>query len=175
MNQEQNKPIKMIEEVGAISEEAWAKVNETTFNIHPDCKKLICEGTCKADCCGCVPMKERHWQQLKKLVRGKEFMLMPFRTPDGQKWVKAITPNYKCVFLNEENLCMIHKSPMRTSVCQVFGMSRTEPMLACPHINPDKKEMISQIADEKILQLANSGDAFAQNYVKRRNEAHENT
>lgn len=121
-----------------------------TFNTNPNCTELIKSGKCKADCCGCVPIPERYWQRLKKLVRDKEYKQMPFTTPNGQKWVAAVSKDLKCVFLDSECKCLIYKSPMKPPICNQYGLNSTETLLACPHINEDKKQLISDCADKKM-------------------------
>lgn len=104
------------------------------FNTDPNCTELIESGKCNADCCRPVPLPERYWQQLKKLVRCKSFKPVKFNFK-SQKMILAVTEDKRCVFLDEGKKCIIFKSPMRPPYCSQFGCNATEKELSCPHIN----------------------------------------
>ena len=127
------------------------------FNTNPNCVELIKSGKCNADCCGVVPILENYWKVLKKYAQTNDYKIFKFKY-NRDTYIKAITKNFKCVFLNSENLCVIHNHHLRSWVCKIFGTDEKQPLLACPHINEDKKDYISNCADTVIQKLANMGE-----------------
>ena len=123
------------------------------FNVNPNCNELICNGTCKADCCGIVPMLQSSWWVVKdKVNKERKYQLQKF-SQKGQTFVIPITEDFKCVFLNSENKCNIYNSPRRPNLCMLFGKVNNEPLLACPHINKDKMDLIVNKADKTMQEL----------------------
>ncbi len=137
------------------------------FNTNPDCLKLIKEGKCKADCCGCIPLNERYWRILKKHVQTDDYKIFKFKS-FGENMVKAVTKDFKCVFVKPDYTCAIHNSHLRSEVCKKFGQDATEPLLACPNINEDKKDFLAEYSDKKIKALALKADPAALEYLKRK-------
>ena len=137
------------------------------FNTHPNCVELIKQGKCKADCCGVVPIMENYWKILKKFAVRKDYKIFKFKYC-GDKFVKALTSDFKCVFLKDDFSCAIHNSNLRSDVCKKYGLDENEPLLACPHINEDKKDFISDYADNKLKQLAKMADPAAVEYLSRK-------
>ena len=133
------------------------------FNINPNCTELIESGKCQADCCGPVPMPERYWQQLKKLVRNKIINQVKFKFKT-QYMILPVTKDKKCVFLDENHKCRIYKSPMRPPLCSQFGCSQEEKLLKCPHINEDKEETCTK--DRLISKMQNLAQKIARNKSK---------
>ena len=138
-----------------------------TFNINPNCLELIKSGKCKADCCGVVPILEQYWKRLKKYAQTNDYTIFKFKYK-GDTFIKALTKNFKCVFLNSDNLCSIHDHHLRSEVCKIFGFNEKEPLLACPHINENKKDYISNYADDFIKKLANTGEPASIEYLNRK-------
>lgn len=136
------------------------------FNINPNCVELIKQGKCKADCCGVVPIYEPYWKRLKKYALTKDYEIFKFKY-QGETFVKALTKEFKCVFLSPDYKCAIHNSPLRSEVCKKYGLDDNEPLLACPHINEDKKDFISDYADNKIKELAKMADPAALELLSR--------
>ena len=137
------------------------------FNINPNCTEFIKSGVCNADCCGCVPMLEGYFKVLKKFIPSdKKYEKTTFKI-DGQKWVKALSPDFKCAFLDKNNFCTIHNSHLRPDVCKKYGSSKIEPLLACPHINEDKKQYISDVADKTLARLVDINDPIALEMLSR--------
>lgn len=129
------------------------KEKNEKFNTCPDCRKLIAEGKCKADCCGIVPFEDRIFQQIKKNAYEKDYEQKVIKNK-GQKFVIPISKDFKCIFLNREDCsCVIYNSPRKPDLCRQFGMSETEVLLACMHINPDKKNLIEGEANETLEQI----------------------
>ena len=121
------------------------------YNTNPDCAKLIAEGKCKADCCGIVPMEYHKFLQIKHLAYEKNFEVKKFKMR-GEQYCTPIAEDGKCVFLNRELYsCEIYNSPRKPDLCRQFGMSRTETLLACRHINPDLAQKIDDEA-EKVME-----------------------
>lgn len=137
------------------------------FNTNPNCIELIKQGKCKADCCGVVPILEQYWRILKKYAQTNDYKIFKFKH-NGNTYIKALTKDFKCVFLNSECLCSIHNSHLRSEICKIYGYDNKEPLLACPHINEDKKDYIAQYADEKLIQLAKMADPAAVELLKRK-------
>lgn len=127
------------------------------FNTNPNCVELIKTGKCKADCCGVVPILENYWKVLKRHAQTNEYKIFKFKY-NRDTFIKALTKDFKCVFLNSENLCAIHNHHLRSQICKIFGTVENQPLLACPHINEDKKDLISNYADNVIKKLANMGE-----------------
>lgn len=123
------------------------------YNTNPDCAKLIAEGKCKADCCGIVPIEYHKFQQIKHLAYEKNYEIKKFKMR-GEQYCTPIAEDGKCVFLNRELLsCEIYRSPRKPEICRQFGMSRTETLLACKHINPDLADKIDAEADKTIEEI----------------------
>lgn len=123
------------------------------FNINPKCEDLICKGICKADCCGCVPLLKKDWEDLKnKRNLLKTFELFEFEAK-GMMFVLPATQDCKCVFLDFENKCMIYNEKGRPNLCDMYGKSTVEPLLACPHINQGKKGIINNYANNTLMKL----------------------
>lgn len=74
------------------------------FNTNPNCVELIKQGKCKADCCGVVPIMENYWKILKKFAVRKDYKIFKFKYC-GDKFVKALTNDFKCVFLKDDFSC----------------------------------------------------------------------
>ena len=70
-------------------------------------------------------------------------------------------------FLNSEYLCTIHNHHLRCEICKKFGFDEKEPLLACPHINEDKKDFISNYANFIVQKLANMGEPASIEYLSR--------
>jgi len=136
------------------------------FNTNPNCTELIRQGKCKADCCGCVPLSEGYWKRLKKYAQTQDYKIFKFKH-NGEKFIKAITKDFKCVFVKADFTCAIHHSHLRSDVCKKYGHDETEPLLACPHINEDKKDFIAEYADKAIKNLAKKADPVALEYLNR--------
>lgn len=129
------------------------KNNKNRFNVNPNCKELICNGTCKADCCGCVPLSLASWNELKnKVNKLKEYELLTFKQK-GIDFVIPLTKDMKCVFLNFDNSCNIYFEPKRPNICMLYGKVNNEPLLACPHINKDKEGIIENVAEKTMKEL----------------------
>lgn len=137
------------------------------FNTCPNCTELIKQGKCQADCCGCVPINEGYWKRLKKYVQTQDYQLFKFKH-NGERFIKAVTKDFKCVFVKADFSCAIHNSHLRSEVCKKFGLDENEPLLACPHINEDKKEYISNYADNTMKKLARMADPAALEYLNRK-------
>lgn len=117
------------------------------FNTCPDCKKFIAEGKCKADCCGIVPFEKHLFQQIKHKAYEKEFEQNEFKAK-GQTFILPVAKDGICIFLNKKDYsCVIYNSPRKPDLCRQFGMSETEPLLACRHINPDLADRIDAEAN----------------------------
>lgn len=117
------------------------------FNTNPDCARLIAEGKCKADCCGIVPFEYHKFTQIKHLAYEKNYEVKKFKAM-GVQFITAIAEDGMCVFLDREKYsCNIYRSPRKPDICKQFGMSRTEPLLACRHINPDFADRIDAEAN----------------------------
>lgn len=133
-----------------VSENSNTFCKENCFNINPNCRELIKKGVCKADCCGVVPMEYRKFLQVKSKAYIKDFELRKFKTMKIEYCV-AIPEDFKCVFLNRETFeCEIYNSPRKSEICRKFGTSKTDPLLACVHINEDKKDIIEKVADNVL-------------------------
>lgn len=130
------------------------------FNTNPNCVELIKQGKCKADCCGVVPIYESYWKLLKKYAQTNDYKIFKFKCC-GQTFIKALTKDFKCVFLRQDFSCAIYHSHLRSEICKIYGHNDHEPLLACPHINEDKKDFISDYADKKLKQLAKMADPAA--------------
>lgn len=137
------------------------------FNINPNCVEMIKQGKCKADCCGVVPIYESYWKLLKKHAQTQDYTIFKFKH-QGIKYIKALTKDFKCVFLNSDNLCAIYKSHLRSEICKIYGHDPNEPLLACPHINEDKKDYIADYANNKVKQLAKMADPAALELINRK-------
>lgn len=94
-----------------------------------ECKSLIDDGICHADCCGIVPYPEgfyrTHLQATKCVCRV---------VPGGlYEWI--IGPDETCVFVNPGDfLCNVYDD--RPRLCRIFGASE-EFYLRCPWLKPD--------------------------------------
>lgn len=130
------------------------------FNINPNCKELIEKGICKADCCGCVPMYAQYWQRLKKYVQNSDYELFKFRYK-GEDFIKAVTKDFKCVFVKDDFSCAIHHTKLRPEVCCLYGTDEKEPLLACPHINQENISFIVQSTDKIMNKLVAKNDKAA--------------
>lgn len=137
------------------------------FNTNPNCQELIKSGKCKADCCGCVPLNEGYWKILKKYAQTNEYIIFRFKH-NGEKFIKAITKDFMCVFVKPDFSCAIHHSHLRCEVCKIYGTDKNEPLLACPHINEDKQDFISQYSDNKIKELMRMSDPAAIEFLNRK-------
>ena len=123
------------------------------YNTNPDCKKLIAEGKCKADCCGIVPMEYHAFFQIKSKAYIKDFEVKKFKMK-GVQFCTPIAKDFMCVFLNRETYsCEIYNSPRKPNLCRQFGMSSTETLLACRHINPELAHKIDEEANKTIEEL----------------------
>lgn len=134
MNEEIENRLKMQELAGS----------SISFNTLEEnqCHKLCSSGTCQADCCGCVSMREAYFKRLKKLIpTGTEYKVFTYKE-NGETYVKPITLNHKCVFLTKQNACIIHDSHLRPELCKRFGEDKLEPLFACIHINQEVKDEI---------------------------------
>lgn len=114
-----------------------------------------------------MPIYESYWKKLKKYAQTEDYKLFKFKH-NGDKFVKAITKDYKCVFIKEDFSCAIHNSHLRSWVCKKFGLDESEPLLACPHINEDKKDFLANYTDKKIKELARMADPAAIEYLERK-------
>lgn len=120
------------------------------FNTNPNCRELIEKGICKADCCGVVPMEYHKFLQIKSKTYIKEYEVRKFKT-NGIQFCVAIPEDFMCVFLNRENFkCEIYNSPRKSEICRKYGTSETDPLLACPHINQEQKEVIEKVANNVL-------------------------
>lgn len=135
------------------------------FNTCPNCQELIKQGKCKADCCGCVPIYANYWKLLKKYIQTNDYTLFKF-TRCGQKYVNAITKDFKCVFIKDDFSCAIHHSHLRSDICQKYGLDENEPLLACPHINEDKIDLISNYTDKTMNKLRGLAGPCAVEHLK---------
>lgn len=123
------------------------------FNTNPDCKKLIEDGKCKADCCGVVPIEYHIFQQIKKFAYEKKFEIKKFSTK-GKQFCTPIAEDGKCVFLNRKTyLCEIYNSPRKPEICSQFGMNEKVTLLACPHINQELTEKIDTEVDSVLERI----------------------
>ena len=136
------------------------------FEINPNCKDLIQKGICKADCCGCVPIYAGYWERLKKYAQTKNYKLFKF-THKGEKFIKPITEDFKCIFVKNDYSCAIHHTKLRPDVCIKFGTDKKEPLLSCPHINKDKQKYILEAEKNIINKLAGKGDKCAKELINR--------
>lgn len=122
------------------------------YNTNPNCSELIGCGKCKADCCGVVPIPERYFQRLKKVIsKDKAYTLKKFSTSRSGKFVIAETEDLKCVFLDADFKCKIYNSPMRPEVCSLYGTLSGE--LICKHINEGSTMAIIKDTNDKIKKL----------------------
>jgi hypothetical protein len=162
-----NKPLGISSSIGA----GTTPVEDRDFFcINPDCKKLIAEGKCNADCCGNASMLLQYFKVLKKHISpDKEYKTHTFKS-GSDVYVKAITPDFKCVFLDENLSCKIHSSHFRPEICKNFGCNATEPLLACTHINEDKKEIIQEFIKTYLQALSANGNPLAKAQVLDKSE-----
>lgn len=121
----------------------------TIYNTNPNCQDLIKSGTCKADCCGPVPLLANYWRILKQYAQTKEYEITKVKDRFGDV-VVAITKSGNCVFLKQDYSCAIYKSHLRPEICSMFGNNSNEPLLACKHINPDKVSLIDNAANDLL-------------------------
>lgn len=141
--------------------------NQAYFNTLKEnqCHELCSSGKCKADCCGCIDMLESYFKLLKKYIPlSKEYKIHKYKH-NGYKYVKPVTLDYKCVFLSEENSCLIHDSHLRPKICQEFGMDPTEPLKACMHINEESAEIIQEFAKTQLERLKDQGNPLAKDIL----------
>lgn len=136
------------------------------LNINPNCKELIEKGICKADCCGCVPIYAGYWQRLKKYTQTNDYKLFKFRYK-GENFVKAVTKDFRCVFAKKDYSCAIHHTDLRPDVCKMYGTDEKELLLACPHINEDKKEQIINAGNDILNKLVSKNDKCAKELAYR--------
>jgi hypothetical protein len=130
------------------------------------CHELCSSGTCKADCCGCVSFLEGHFKTLKKFIPdGAEYHLTKIKE-NGYAYVKPVTPNFKCVFLNKDHSCAIYNSHLRPDYCKRFGEDKSEPLYACTYINQEMKAEIEAFAKLYLAQQAGAGNPVAQHMMK---------
>ncbi len=97
------------------------------------CKKY--HGTCKAKCCGIVPIPEKLWKEKKHLAQ--RLVLESYKIKN--KVETAIVPRTAddyCPFLKEDLSCAIYKD--RPFLCKKFG-DETHPMMCCPVQHKDGK------------------------------------
>jgi hypothetical protein len=100
----------------------------------------------------------------KHIPVSKEYKIHKYKH-NGYTYVKPVTLDYKCVFLNSSNTCSIYKSHLRPKVCQEFGMDKTEPLKACMHINEDSADIIQEFARTQLEHLRNQGNPLAKDIL----------
>ena len=96
-----------------------------------ECLKLITEGRCQGDCCGCVPFRR---ELVGKHTKDVQY---PFKDAmmDDEKWMFPLTDDLHCVFLNRDTkLCAIYSE--RPDVCINFG-DESHPQMCCPYLRAD--------------------------------------
>jgi len=93
------------------------------------CDRLICEGKCRSDCCGIIPIqkelvnrfRERLSDVNEEVEAGEELFLM--------------TDDFMCAFLDRESRrCRIYDD--RPEVCRTYGETK-DPRLQCPRLKPN--------------------------------------
>lgn len=96
-----------------------------------ECKKLVTEGECQADCCGPIPFS-------RELVgRHNNDIQVPFKDAmrDDPDRMFPLTDDLMCLFLNRDTrLCTIHSE--RPDVCRQFG-DASHPQMCCPYLRAD--------------------------------------
>lgn len=138
------------------------------------CKNLCSSGKCHADCCGCVNILESHFKSLKKFIpEDKEYYPVKFKE-DGYVYIKPMTKNYKCIFLNKDNSCSIYHSHLRPSICKRFGEDATEPLFACTYINEEMKSEIEEFSRLYLQQQAAQNNPIAKTLIKDQNSLDSN-
>lgn len=149
---------------GSKSEPKVSSKSEVSLNVLEEgqCKELCQSGACNADCCGCVSFLESHFKALKKFIpdENQEYYLEKYKD-NGFKYVKPLTKNQKCVFLNKNNSCSIHHSHLRPNYCKCFGEISTNPMSACIHINKDVEKELAEFRYYFLLKEARNGNEVA--------------
>lgn len=129
------------------------------FKINPDCRKLIKEGKCQADCCGIVPFDAHLFRMIRSKAVVKDYEIQEFKTK-GQKFVMPVAEDYKCIFLDRQNCsCVIYKHPAKPNLCKMFGTVENEPLMACRHINPELASKIDEEANATFEQIKKFGIA----------------
>lgn len=91
-------------------------------------------------CCGTVPMTIRMFRRFKDRTT-KKYRLEDF----GPGYVVAITDDDQCVFLDNDNLCLIYNN--RPLVCRIYGVNEKLP---CVNAHPVRAEEEARISFKNI-------------------------
>lgn len=127
-----------------------------------ECLKLVTEGTCEADCCGCVPFKRelvgRHTadiqEQFKDALMGNE------------EWIWPLTDDLHCVFLNRDtHLCAIYSE--RLDMCIKFG-DESHVQMCCPYLRADGTRRNRAERRRTQRAVAKGQDKLKENLAKKR-------
>lgn len=106
--------------------------------IRFDCKKGFKLG-CKCDCCGIVPIPENIFNKHKSKITINYKIneeLKKFHSK-FKGYIVPITDDYKCPFLDRDNLkCIIYED--RPNICRDYGvMGNKSKYLQCPYLKPN--------------------------------------
>ncbi len=94
-----------------------------------DCKRFFPD-TCKADCCGPVPIDIDFFRASKKFMQRKYIDVKRF--PGNM--VLPLTEDMNCVYLKEDLSCAIYHH--RPEVCRKFG-DESHVLMTCPYQDKD--------------------------------------
>jgi hypothetical protein len=115
-----------------------------------DCAGLIAKKICSANCCGCVGMPLKTFEQFKDTAQRQVIELADY--PGGQGEIVPFTEDMKCVFLKPDCSCAIYDS--RPEVCQNYGHLEE---LQCPYFNlkgrlrsPAKQRRMQRIINHTV-------------------------
>lgn len=117
-----------------------------------DCKKLIDQKICHADCCGAVPIPKQIAKRFEHLQQRKVLEIVDWDDPRNPNDILPVTESGRCVFLKTDYKCAIYD--YRPWVCRNYGL---RPNLECPYFNmkgrlrsPAKQRRMQRIINHQV-------------------------